>query len=1805
MWRICLAILGFLAGLFSFPLAQPLLAQDANRLTYLDEFLAPYYVGRDFPKLTTPQWVGEEGVEAVVVLAIDDMRDSARYEQYLRPILDRLKEIDGRAPVSIMTNRAEPDDLQLQQWLEEGLSLDVHTYDHPCPCLQQGDFDAARETYERCVDLMAGIPGNRPVAFRMPCCDSLNTPSPRFWAEIFEQTTPEGNFLTIDSSVFQVFTSDDPDLPREAVLREDGAERFRHYIPFPSFVNTIENYPYPYLIGRSCWQFPCMVPSDWEAQHVQQPNNPETVRDLQIALDLTVLKQGVFNLVFHPHGWIRNDQVVELIDHAVAKHGSKVKFLTFREADERMQQYLLAGQPLRAADGGDNGVRLLDLNQNGYLDVVIGNDQMQRTRIWSPQQRRWLDGDFPVVLVDPRDLSSQPPSGSNKHDITESPESHTETTSRSAPSAPAGRFGITPEGEVLLLCVTEQIQGAWRFVSRQWQADDRWLRGLELDGQPIRTREAGVDQGIRLRDLNDDGRTELLVSNPRRQAIFTWQGDGWEPASYSLPDDVLLVDEEGRDAGLRLVDLDEDGVADLLFSNARKYSLHLARFDESGNFLGWPLVARQGRRGDEDAIPMIVRDIGPEVPRNNGAWFHSRHLWVQNEDTHRLPDHVDRRSFDDLLGDQAAIPPPRSPNRSLDAMHVRPGMQVELVVSEPLVADPIALDWGPDGRMWIVEMGDYPSGIGDDGAPAGRVRVLSDTNGDGRYDTSEVFLEGIGFPTGVKVWRNGILVTAAPEIFYAEDTNGDGKGDHRETLYRGFVEGNQQHRVNGLRWGIDNWLHVANGDSGGVIESIRTGKKEPIGGRDLRIRPDTGELEAESGQTQFGRDCDDWGNWFGGNNSNPMWHYVLSDVDLRRNPHWVPRDVRRQVSVTPGAAPVYPASRTLPRFNDFNMANRFTSACSPTIYRDRLLGEAFLGNSFVCEPVHNLVQREVLEPMGATFRSRRADDEQDREFLASEDHWFRPTTVRTGPDGAVWITDMYRLVIEHPEWIPAEWQARLNLRAGENRGRVYRVFPQDHSPRPFPRLDQLETSELVARLAHDNGWVRDMAQQMLLWNDDPEAASHLLEFLRHAEAPLGRLHALATLDGLNQLPVEWIEQSLADPHPGIRRHALRLAATRLDNHPSLREKALDQLTDETDRSVLLQGALAIGETRDATFATKVSQVVAEHLDDSYLKMALISSIHSDNLLPLLESLLSTWPAADEEDSPSTPSAASSPSAALRAYDEVLVALLHFTVATRDLETLTTVVAGLLPDELENGKSPTRQPTGTKQESDQAADDSKTTSSPRLTDIIRRRLSDPDRAEEVATWRLRVLAELIERLPDSLRKEMPDELLEALARTSPLTRDVLEDPEASVEMQAAAARLLANAFWDREATLLELRELLHPRHAPPVQSAAARGLAQHADEVVADYLLENWRSHSPSLRAQILDLIFTRTTWIHRLLQSIEQEAIPAAHVDAVRRQQLLSHRAVTVREEAERVLAASINPDRQQLIEQYLPVAELQGDPDLGRVVFGKQCSVCHRMEGVGHAVGPDLSALTDKSTEGLLAAILDPNRAIEDRYLEYLVVDEDGRQHRGMIANETSNSITLLAQEAKQTDLLRSSIELLTATGQSLMPEGLEKELPLEAMADLFAYLRASRPPAKEFEGNHPELPHVRDDGSIRLLATNCRIYGPTVVFEPQYRNLGYWGDEEDRAVWKIRVPRSGEYQVTLDYACADDVAGNRFLLHVGDQTIGGIVEGTGGWDSYRWKGVGSLKLSEGEHELTFRSDGPVRQFLIDLRGIILSPRN
>ncbi|MDZ4290282.1 MAG: neutral/alkaline non-lysosomal ceramidase N-terminal domain-containing protein, partial [Prosthecobacter sp.] len=418
----------------------------------------------------------------------------------------------------------------------------------------------------------------------------------------------------------------------------------------------------------------------------------------------------------------------------------------------------------------------------------------------------------------------------------------------------------------------------------------------------------------------------------------------------------------------------------------------------------------------------------------------------------------------EYLSSYRADVPPKAPADSLAAIKTHDNLVIELAAAEPLVMDPVAIDWDARGRMWVVEQPDYPNGMDGNWKPGGRVKILTDTDGDGRCDKSTLFLEGIPFPTGITCWRNGALVCAAPDVLYAEDTNGDGKADKVEKLFTGFYTDNYNARINSLTLGLDNWIHGANGLLGGKIRSEKTGAVVDISGRDVRFNPDTGELQLVSGLTQQGRVRDDWDNWFGCSNSRWISHFPMPDPNVRRNPHVPGPAPTVYLPFEENQAELNPASRTLERFNNPVSQGHITSACGLGIYRDVLLGAEFAGNAFIGEVAHNLVRRYRLDPHGATFEAHRPEGESSTEFLASADNWTRPVQIRTGPDGALYVVDMYRAVIEHTRWIPADRLAKIDPRAGDTMGRIYRVFPRGKKLRPVVDLTLLETPALVAAL---------------------------------------------------------------------------------------------------------------------------------------------------------------------------------------------------------------------------------------------------------------------------------------------------------------------------------------------------------------------------------------------------------------------------------------------------------------------------------------------------------------------------------------------------------------------------------------------------------------------------------------------------------------------------------------------------------------------------------------------------------------------
>jgi putative membrane-bound dehydrogenase-like protein len=323
---------------------------------------------------------------------------------------------------------------------------------------------------------------------------------------------------------------------------------------------------------------------------------------------------------------------------------------------------------------------------------------------------------------------------------------------------------------------------------------------------------------------------------------------------------------------------------------------------------------------------------------------------------------------------------PSPPDAAQRRFRVADGLAVELVAAEPLCVDPVAIDFGPDGRLWVAEMRDYPSGIDGRGAPGGRITVLTDDDGDGRADRASVFADRLPFPTGVTVWRDGVLVCAAPDVLWLRDRDGDGAADERRVVLTGFAAHNEQARVNSLRLGLDGFVYAASGLFGGILTSP-AGHAADVRGRDLRFDPDTGAVEPAAGLSQQGRARDDFGNWFGCDSGALLRHYPLSD-------HWLARN--QDVAAPPPSVdvPVDAAARRLlvpdaaqQMFALSGPVGAATAACGVDIYRDDVLGADHRGNAFTCEPVHRSVHRLVLEPRGTTFVGRRASGEAEREFL--------------------------------------------------------------------------------------------------------------------------------------------------------------------------------------------------------------------------------------------------------------------------------------------------------------------------------------------------------------------------------------------------------------------------------------------------------------------------------------------------------------------------------------------------------------------------------------------------------------------------------------------------------------------------------------------------------------------------------------------------------------------------------------------------------------------------------------------------------
>ena len=941
--------------------------------------------------------------------------------------------------------------------------------------------------------------------------------------------------------------------------------------------------------------------------------------------------------------------------------------------------------------------------------------------------------------------------------------------------------------------------------------------------------------------------------------------------------------------------------------------------------------------------------------------------------------------------------PALPPDEAMAALHVREGYALELVAAEPLVVDPVAIDWGADGRLWVAEMADYPSGIDGKGKPGGRIRVLEDIDGDGRYNQSTLFADGLNFPTGVMAWQQGVLITAAPNVLYARDTDGDGKADSVETLLKGFFEGNQQLRVNGLRWGVDNWVYCANGSHaagyGGNVQIQNTQNRVfALGSRDFRFRPNNGDLVTLSGPSQFGRSRDDWGNWFGVQNSYPIWHYLIEDYYLRRNPDVVYPSPRKLL--TPSNPKVYPAKAPQKRFHSFEQSGRYTSACSPMIYRDQLLfGQSQVTHAFTCEPFHNLVQHHLLEETGVSFSLKRDPAESDIDFFASADRWCRPVQVRTGPDGALWVVDMYRYMIEHPDWLPPNGKEELrpHYRAGDDRGRIYRVYPKSKALTPMPKLANQPISQLIRFLASPNGIVRDLAQRELIDRNDPGALRLLRELARSAPRPLTRLQSIGTLDGLSRLDPSTHAVALQDPHPGVRRHAIRLleSLSAAELSKVLEDPLL--LTGEPDDKTRLQLALTLGELALPNSGKALAVLSVQHGEDASLRAAILSSAPA-HYRTLVEAIV-----------------------AQAGYQHPL----YFDLLRMGVNR---------PADLAIALQPLIKP-----HHDAYTKEQLTLMSRWLAALNRESVQ----LETVASQSPAVAKHIadISSMIDSARAAAADRHL----------------PEA---YRLAAISLLGNQPATTDADFGLLSSLLEPVENGSLRREAATVLIHRWKTTAVKALLDQWPSLLPDTRLTVINELLAQPATSVELLKSIAAGQLFTTDLNASQRQRLIKHKDQGIRDHAAKALQIDTNADRQKLIATYDAALDIQSDPTNGKLVFDRLCAVCHQPPH-DRPVGPDLRSITDRSSRGLLSSILDPNRSIDPRFIAYSIELKNETSLLGNILSESGSSLTLRSADGSDHNILRSEIARLESNRLSLMPEGLEAGMSEQECADVIAFLQ------------------------------------------------------------------------------------------------------------------------------------------------------
>lgn len=976
---------------------------------------------------------------------------------------------------------------------------------------------------------------------------------------------------------------------------------------------------------------------------------------------------------------------------------------------------------------------------------------------------------------------------------------------------------------------------------------------------------------------------------------------------------------------------------------------------------------------------------------------------------------------------------PTESSAAVSTLRVGPDLEVRLVAAEPRVCDPVALDFDEWGRAYVVEMRGYSeSGA----ARLGRVRRLSDKDGDGLFESSEVLVDGLQNPTAIACAHGGVIVGDAPDLLFFADRDGDGVSDERHVLFTGFGVTNIQQLLNNLGWGPDGRLYGSSGGNGGEIRrgeqawpfpagTVVAAEQQPINlrGRDFVIDLRSGMMNATTGGGQFGQTIDCWGNRYVCSNSDHCQQIVLDDRYLARNPLLRSGASRVNIAREGPAATIYRSSpveawrmaRTELRIQGKakgpieggGRASGYFSGATGICYYDGVaLADAYRGNLFVADAGSNLVHRKQLLDQGVVKSAARI--EQDREFLASTDNWFRPVQLVNAPDGALWVLDMYREVVEHPASLPESIKRQLDLSSGNDRGRLYRITSRGISVESGPLPGNAASpEELAAFLGHANGWHRRTAARLLRERPGEATTTAVRDWLAAlseeerssgiSPKQAGRVLALYMLRDWGALTIDELMTSLRAREPELRALGLRLAE---GNDDARLQAERCRLATDPDESVRFQAALALGEFPDQPACAALAAAARLAGANDWLRTAVLCSA-ATRRAELLEAYLAR---SAEQLSP----------AELEFVTELARQIGQASVEAEKIRLARAISEWL-------------------------------NSRPGVAIACWFAATGGDRASvrQFDHW-----AQAAEK--GVTATDLSGQLLAQARR-------VALDQARPVAERGFAVKVLE--LLPREQLLLLWRELIDLSQPEAVRISAIELCHRAAVPEIFDLLVACLSELTPELRSRALEGLLARPQGAAWLLSALESGEVPMVFLTLSQRQQLLGRPEVELRQRAEKLLGGGSAPKTEEQLTAFRGSLEgLTGEPEAGRAVFRRVCASCHLLAGEGAEVGPNLIGYAFRSRDDLLLQVLDPNREVDPRYLSYSVELRDGRLLLGVLAGENAAAIILKTAAGESVTLNRDEVEAIRSTSKSLMPENLVNELTPQQFADLSAWLQGLR---------------------------------------------------------------------------------------------------------------------------------------------------